>query len=124
MLDPVDEFFAGYPPEIQAISRALRAMVRATVPDAIEIPVTHQDHVSYALTAYPRYTIVYICPLPTYVRLGFMFGGTLPDPEHLLEGTGKRLRHNKVRTLAAAQNPALADLVRAAWATAPIHLKK
>jgi hypothetical protein len=27
-----------------------------------------------------------------YVRLGFMFGGYLEDPNQMLEGTGKRLR--------------------------------
>jgi hypothetical protein len=124
MTDPIVAFFAGYPPDIQAISGALRAMIRATIPDAVEIPVLHQNHVSYALMPSPGTTIVYICPLQTYVRLGFMYGGHLPDPEHLLEGTGKRLRHHKVRTLTAAQNPAFADLVRAGWVAALTHLKQ
>ena len=51
-----------------------------------------------------------------YVRLGFYYGGELADPAHLLVGEGKRLRHVKVRMLAEAGQPALEQLVRAAWA--------
>jgi hypothetical protein len=32
MQDPIEAFFAGYPPEVQAISRTLRAMVRNNMP--------------------------------------------------------------------------------------------
>jgi hypothetical protein len=56
-----------------------------------------------------------------YVRLGFMFGGTLPDPQHLLVGEGKRLRHVKVRSRQEAANPALKRLVRAAWLDPQMH---
>jgi hypothetical protein len=58
---------------------------------------------------------IYICPMQEYVRLGFYYGGELADPAHLLVGEGKRLRHVKVRTLADACQPALEQLVRAAW---------
>jgi hypothetical protein len=64
---------------------------------------------------------VYICPLKDYVRLGFMFGTHLDDPEQLLVGEGKRLRHIKIGSLAEAGNPALRPLVEAAWAEAQTH---
>ena len=47
-----------------------------------------------------------------------------PDPDHMLVGTGKRLRHVKVRTAQDASNPALQHLVEAAWADALTHMKK
>jgi hypothetical protein len=59
-----------------------------------------------------------------YVRLGFMFGSQLVDFERLLEGTGKRLRHIKVRTIQSAEDPALRLLVKAAWEDALTHMKK
>jgi hypothetical protein len=38
-------------------------------------------------------------------------GAALPDPEGLLEGTGKSVRHVKVRTVADVKRPALKKLV-------------
>jgi hypothetical protein len=49
-----------------------------------------------------------------HVGVEFWRGATVPDPHHLLEGTGENLRHVKVRTAAEAKAPELADLIRAA----------
>ncbi len=51
-----------------------------------------------------------------YVNLGFYQGAQLPDPDGLLEGTGKSLRHVKVRQLATARQSGLRDLIVAAVA--------
>jgi hypothetical protein len=59
-----------------------------------------------------------------YVRYGFMYGGYLDDPHRLLEGTGKRMRHVKVRSLAAASDRALRGLVEAAWKDGEERLRK
>jgi len=53
-----------------------------------------------------------------YGRLGFMGGAQLADPDQVLEGTGKRLRHVKIKTLKDASHPALKRLVKAAWVDA------
>jgi hypothetical protein len=49
-----------------------------------------------------------------HVGVEFWRGASLRDPHHLLEGTGKNLRHVKVRTAEEARAPALAALVRQA----------
>ena len=49
-----------------------------------------------------------------HVGIGFWRGTSLPDPHHLLEGTGKNIRHVKIRSVQEAQSPKLAALVRAA----------
>lgn len=119
MPDAIEAFLADYPPEIQAISRVLRAMVTGTMPpQAREILFASQNHFAYCLSESRADTICYICPLKEYVRLGFMFGAHLPDPDHMLVGEGKRLRHVKVRTQEAANHPALKGLVEAAWVDA------
>ena len=118
MVDPIEQFLAGYPPDVQAISRQLRAMVKSHMPErAKEVLFASQNHIGYSLSESMRDRICYICPMKDYVRLGFMFGGYLADPDQMLEGTGKRLRHVKVRTLEAASHPALERLVEAAWAS-------
>ena len=46
-----------------------------------------------------------------HVGVEFWRGSTVPDPDHLLEGTGKNIRHVKLRTLEEASSPKLALLV-------------
>ena len=58
----------------------------------------------------------YIMPMRGYVNLGFYQGALLADPQRLLEGTGKGLRHAKIRSLAEANRPAVRALVSAALA--------
>ena len=123
MQDPVEAFFAGYPPAVQAISRTLRTMVQNAMPQVNEILVASQNHIAYSFSTSRRDTICYICPLKDYVRLGFMYGTHLSDPHHLLIGEGQRLRHAKVRTGKEAKNPALKQLVEEAWAEALTHMK-
>lgn len=123
MLDPFEAFFAGYTPDVRAISRELRAMVKGGMPEANEVLFARHNHIGYLFTESMRDRVCYICPLKDYVRLGFDYGGHLADPERILEGTGKRMRHVKVRTLKEADNPALKQLVEAAWANAITHMK-
>jgi hypothetical protein len=59
-------------------------------------------------------TYAYIMPQPRYVNLGFYHGVALPDPDGLLEGAGKALRHVKVHSLEEADRPALKRLVESA----------
>ena len=46
-----------------------------------------------------------------HVGMEFWRGSSIPDPDHLLEGTGKNLRHVKLRTVAEAGSPRLARLL-------------
>jgi hypothetical protein len=46
-----------------------------------------------------------------HVTFIFLRGAALPDPEGLLEGTGKSVRHVKVRTVADVKKPALKKLI-------------
>ena len=47
---------------------------------------------------------------------GFYQGAGLSDPEGLLEGTGAKLRHVKVRSVEVAEQPAVRALIEAALA--------
>src|SRR6266403_2035628 len=46
-----------------------------------------------------------------HVTFIFLRGAALPDPEGLLEGTGKSVRHVKVRTVKDLKRPALKKLI-------------
>jgi len=51
-----------------------------------------------------------------HVGIEFWRGTALADPDRLLEGTGKNLRHVKVRSVAVAESAALKRLFRSAIA--------
>src|SRR3954453_22857028 len=66
----------------------------------------------------------YVNAFKDHVNVGFFFGALLKDPAHLLEGTGKRGRHVKLRTGRAVDSAALARLVDAAYADIKSRLRK
>ena len=113
MADFVEGFLSNYPEEIRAIGRKLRDMAKHAMRGAQEF--LYYDAINYSLTNSPLDRICYIRPLQKRVTLGFLFGRQLEDPDHLLQGIGKRARHIKVRTLEDTKNPALKQLVKAAW---------
>lgn len=41
--------------------------------------------------------VCYLAAAKIYVSLGFFNGASLSDPDQLIEGTGKKMRHIKVR---------------------------
>ena len=59
--------------------------------------------------------IAALAPGAGHVRLQFYKGTRLADPGGLLEGTGKELRHAKLRLAKDLRTPQLKALVRSAW---------
>jgi hypothetical protein len=57
----------------------------------------------------------YVNVFRSHVNVGFFQGAALPDPAHLLQGTGKFMRHVKLRTGAATNAVALSRLIGAAY---------
>ena len=49
-----------------------------------------------------------------HATFGFLRGTSLPDAAGLLEGTGKNVRHTKLRTAEDLKEPALRKLIAAA----------
>jgi len=122
MIDPIDAFLAAYPSGVQAISQTLRQMVRDAMPqEAHEVLFNSHNLIGYSLTGAWRDRIIYICPMRRYARLGFLFGAELPDPEQVLVGGGRRMRHVKVHGTEDHCFPALRSLVIAAWEHASMH---
>lgn len=124
----VNDWLANLHPELRAIAKQLRAVARKQISDAHEF--IYHDAIGYSVSDSPFDRICYIAPQKKgYVNFGFFFGAGLPDPEKLLIGEGKRLRHVKVWSVKEAKNPALANLIAATWKEAPnsiesIHARK
>ena len=112
-----DELLAGVEPRLAAIARRLRAVVRAVDAHAVETVRLGDNAATYGVG--PKKMTdgyAYIMPMRGYVNLGFYQGAVLADPERVLEGTGKALRHVKIRSLADANRASVRALVAAALA--------
>jgi hypothetical protein len=112
-----DALLEGVEPGLAAIARRLRAMILEVDPGAVET-VRLGDHAATYGVGPRKMTdgYAYIMPRAGYLNLGFYQGAELADPEGLLEGTGKGLRHVKVRSLAEADRAGIRALVAAAMA--------
>ena len=66
----------------------------------------------------------YVNAFTNHVNVGFFFGALLKDPARLLEGTGKRGRHVKLRPGRDVNSAALAQLVDAAYVDIRARLRK
>ena len=58
----------------------------------------------------------YVNAFKAHVNVGFFRGADLPDPASLLEGTGKFMRHVKLRPGQGIDETALRELVAVAYA--------
>jgi len=65
----------------------------------------------------------YVNAFKAHVNVGFFYGAELPDPAGLLEGTGKRMRHVKLRPEAAINSTALSGLIDAAYSDIKARLE-
>ena len=114
----VEEWLANLPADLQLITKKLRAVALKTMPEAHEF--IYHNAIGYSTSDSPFDRICYIAPQKKgYVNLGFFFGAGLPDPNTLLIGDGKRLRHVKIWSVNEAKDPALAKLIAATWNEAP-----
>jgi hypothetical protein len=57
----------------------------------------------------------YVNVFTSHVNVGFFHGAALPDPARLLQGSGKFMRHVKLRPEALTNAPALSKLIDMAY---------
>jgi hypothetical protein len=115
MSDGFEEIVGRSNAELAALARATRELIREVYPAVVEVPWVKQGTIGYGVG--PRKMseqFCYIAPQAKHVNLGFYYGSELPDPERLLAGTGKLLRHIKLATPADLANPALRHLLEIA----------
>jgi hypothetical protein len=104
----VEAYIASLQPPHAAIVRALRALVRAAVPDAVEV-------VKWAQPVYEKNgPFCYIKAFPRYVNLGFWRGASLSDPDGLVRGGGEKMGHVRIAELDEIVEQPLRRLVRQA----------
>jgi hypothetical protein len=105
----IDLYVDTKPAELRDVAEQLRKLMKKTVKSAKEsvnswkIP-TYESNGPMCFFMVGKY----------HVTFGFLRGTSLPDPARLLEGTGKNVRHVKLRTAEDVKEPALRKLLQAA----------
>ncbi|HET6763917.1 MAG TPA: DUF1801 domain-containing protein, partial [Longimicrobiaceae bacterium] len=117
MADPtVDEFLAGYTPQVRELTLAAREMLLGILPRGAHEKVypgwkviglgtgARMDEMAFALK-----------PLKDRIGIVLARGADLPDPHGLLEGTSKTGRTLKVTSLDALRSAPVREMLHAAW---------
>jgi hypothetical protein len=117
-----EAILAGASEDVRSVCVALRRLITSSHEDFVEV-------------VWPRFRIAsfgvgpkkmtehyaYIAAHRSHVNLGFYRGASLDDPQGLLEGSGKNLRHIKIVGTAAVKGPAVKALLRRAIAERKRH---
>ena len=89
----VDAWMSDLEPPLREIAQALRQIVLHADPAL-------KEAVKWGNPVYEKNgPVCYLAATVAYVNLGFFKGASLVDPKGRIEGTGKKMRHVKVRSL-------------------------
>ena len=103
--------YVNKPGTVPAIAKALRALVKKTVAGSQEY-VNPWKIPTFDLNG----PLCFYMVAKKHVVFGFMRGAILRDPGKLLEGTGKYLRHVKLRSIADVRQPGVRSILKQAAA--------
>jgi Domain of unknown function (DU1801) len=93
---------------VQELTVALRQLVLEELAPCCEYIVeVYIVSILYGRTHRMKDGICYIGVIKDHVNLGFMRGSELADPQRILEGTGKQMRHIKIRNMSDLERPAV-----------------
>jgi hypothetical protein len=106
----IDGWLNSKPDELRSIAQEWFARMRACGDDVRELmhdgcPVACVEDVPFA----------YVNIFKAHVNVGFFNGAALDDPAGLLEGTGKRMRHVKLKPAFDLDSSAMRALIAAAY---------
>jgi hypothetical protein len=109
--DPtVDAWFAARPDELGAIARSWFELMRACGDDVHEL--LHDGHPTACVG---EEAFCYVNAFTDHVNVGFFRGSGLADPDRLLEGTGKFMRHVKLSPDRNVDAASLKKLIETAY---------
>lgn len=110
--DPaIDAWMQAHPGELGAIARRWFEVMRGCGDDVREL--LHDGHPTACVG---EAAFGYVNAFTAHVNVGFFRGAEIADPQGLLEGTGKFMRHVKLRPGSECDAAALSKLVETAYA--------
>ena len=119
MRNGLEEMAATFDPQVRDLASRTRTLIFKVYPKVVEVPWPRQNVAGNGIG--PKKMSEHFCYIALHkdhVNLGFNQGAELPNPEGLLEGPGKMLRHTKIAEHEDLEDPALRRLLEAARPTA------
>ncbi|HJX82978.1 MAG TPA: DUF1801 domain-containing protein [Candidatus Angelobacter sp.] len=108
-------FLEAYDRHISDLALALREVVLEEAPDASEsIYQVYTVAIWFGFSGKMKDMFCYIATNAGHVNLGFPRGTSLPDPNRVLEGEGKTMRHIKFRSHGDVERPFVRRYIQAA----------
>jgi len=112
----IDEFLSNYSDEVFTRASELREVLLTNLPGIIEQIDVPAKMIAYSYGQKYAEMICTIIPSKKGLKLGFYKGVDLPDPDKLLEGSGKISRYVEIRSAEQIKSPALKKLIESALA--------
>jgi hypothetical protein len=117
--DPaVAEWFDSRPGELGSIARRWFVQMRRCGADVRELL-----HDGCPVVCVEEAPFGYVNAFRAHVNVGFFHGAALRDPAGLLEGSGRYMRHVKVKPDSPLDGPSLEALIAAAYLDIEVRLK-
>jgi hypothetical protein len=108
-------FLTAYDRTIADLALALREIILEEAPDASEsIYQVYTVAVWFGFSGKMKDMFCYITTHAAHINLGFPQGATLPDPNRVLEGEGKAMRHIKFKNMSDLERPFVRRYIQAA----------
>ena len=108
-------FLAAYDPSIADLALALRQIVLEEAPDASEsVYQVYTVAIWFGFSGKMKDMFCYIATNARHVNLGFPRGAALPDPNRVLQGDGKTMRHIKFASERDLERPFVRRYIQAA----------
>jgi hypothetical protein len=116
--DPtVERWLRDDPAELRSVAQQWFAQMRSCCDDVRELM-----HDGCPVACVEDAPFCYVNTFKAHVNVGFFYGALLEDPAGMLEGSGKRMRHVKLKPDSEIAADALRDLIHAAYADIKVRL--
>ena len=112
----LDGFIDKFTPEVAALTRNLIEKMKRRVPGATIMVYDNYNALAFGFgpTDKAGHAVLSLAVMPRWVTLCFLRGVGLPDPHRILNGSGSRVRHVRLHTPEAFDDPQVQDLIEAA----------
>ena len=111
-----EDVLGAFPSDVQSLAREARGLLLKLLPDAEETVDPTAAVLSYGYGSGYRGMICTVLLSKSGVKIGFVNGAELADPNRLLEGSGKKHKYIQLHTASDLSRSGITQLIEAAYA--------